>query len=69
MAVKRTNVLSMFLIASCINMARILMKGTCGSNTEEQRIISEQDALMHIFHSPIALELLWATFILILPKF
>lgn len=35
MAVKRTNVLPMFLIASCINMAWILMTGTWDNNTEE----------------------------------
>lgn len=35
MAVKRTNVLPMFLIASCINMAWILMKGSWDNNTEE----------------------------------
>lgn len=34
MAVKRTNVLPMFLIASCINMAWLLMKGTWDNNTE-----------------------------------
>jgi len=35
MAVKRTNVLSMSLIASCINMPWILVKGTWGSKTED----------------------------------
>lgn len=35
MAVKRTNVLPMFLIASCINRTWILMKGTWDTNTEE----------------------------------
>lgn len=35
MAVKRTNVLPMLLIASCINMACILMKGIWDNDTEE----------------------------------
>lgn len=43
MAVKRTNVLPIFLIASCINMTWILMKGTWDNNTEEFQMISEQD--------------------------
>lgn len=36
MAVKRTNVLAVFLTASCMNTVQKLMKGTWGSNTEEQ---------------------------------
>lgn len=43
MAVKRTNVLPVFVIASCINTAWILKKGTWDINTEEQQMISEQD--------------------------